>query len=177
MESYKNDKSVCEVITTIAEEIENENLEKVAHCYFVSFFCDRSTDSSTTEKEVMLIIFLDPTMHKVQLKFFYLRNAISQSSEVLMETFLETFQSKGVSDITEKKISYFPSDSANVNSGLKNGLITKMCENFGDLISFVWRLAHRLELAIKDKFKGSDMTEIERVLNLFYNTYKNSSKK
>ena len=26
MESYKNDKSVCEFITTIAEEIENENL-------------------------------------------------------------------------------------------------------------------------------------------------------
>ena len=68
MESYKNDKSVCEVITNIAEEIENENLEKVAHCYFVSFLCDRSTDSSTTEKEVMYIIFLDPDMHEVQLK-------------------------------------------------------------------------------------------------------------
>ena len=54
-----------------------------------------------------------------------------------METFLETFQSKGVSDVTGKKISYFPSDSANVNNGLKNGLITKMCKNFGDLISFV----------------------------------------
>ena len=59
-----------------------------------------------------------------------------------METFLETFQSKGVSDFTGKKISYFPSDSANVNNGLKNGLITKMCKNFGDLISFVWCLSH-----------------------------------
>ena len=52
-----------------------------------------------------------------------------------------------------------------------------MWENFGDHISFVWCLAHRLELAIKDAFKGSDMTVIERVFNFLYNTYKNSSKK
>ena len=57
MESYKNDKSIHEVITNIAEEIENKNLEKVAHCNFVSFLCDRSTDSSKTEKELMYIIF------------------------------------------------------------------------------------------------------------------------
>ena len=92
-----------------------------------------------------------------------------------METFLETFRSKGVSDVIRKKILYFASDDATVNSGLKNGLITKMRENFGEYISFVWCLAHCLELAIKDAFKGSDMTEIERVLNLLYNTYKNSS--
>ena len=30
---------------------------------------------------------------------------------------------------------------------------------------------------MKDAFKGSDVTETERVLNLLYNTYKNSSKK
>ena len=35
-------------------------------------------------------------------------------------------------------------------------------------MSFIWCLAHRLELAIKDAFKGSDTTEIERVLNLLY---------
>ena len=59
MESYKNYKSVCEVIINIAEEIESENLEKVACCNFVSFLCDESTDSSTTEKELIYIIFLD----------------------------------------------------------------------------------------------------------------------
>ena len=52
MESYKNDKSVREVIINIAEEIENENFEKVAHCNFVAFLCDGSTDSSTTEKDL-----------------------------------------------------------------------------------------------------------------------------
>ena len=57
------------------------------------------------------------------------------------------------------------------------GWLQKMCENFGDHISFVWCLAHRLELVIKDAFKVSDMTEIERVLNLLYNMYKKSSKK
>ena len=46
-----------------------------------------------------------------------------------METFLETFQSKGVSDVIGKKI-YFPSNGATVNSGLKNGLITKMRKKF-----------------------------------------------
>ena len=111
------------------------------------------------------------------MKFFSLRNAISQTSEGLMEKFLKTFQSKGISDVIGKKILYFPSDSATINSGLKNGLTTKMWENFGDHISFVWCLAHRLELTIKDAFKGSDMTEIECVFNLLYSRYKNSSKK
>ena len=78
MESYKNNKSVREVIINTTEEIENENLEKVTHCYFVSFLCDGSTDLSTTEEELMHII-VDPDMHEVQLKFFSLRNAISQT--------------------------------------------------------------------------------------------------
>ena len=63
MESYKNYKSVREVIINIAEEIENENLEKVGCCNFVSFLCDASADLSTTEKELMYIISLDPDMH------------------------------------------------------------------------------------------------------------------
>lgn len=33
-----------------------------------------------------------------------------------------------------------------------------------------------MELAIKDAFKESDMTEIEVVLNLLYNTYKKQQK-
>ena len=73
----------------------------------------------------MYIIFSDPDMHEVQLKFFSLRNAISQTSEGVMETYLETFQSKGVSDVIGKKILYFASDGTTVNSGLKNGLITE----------------------------------------------------
>ena len=70
MESYKTNKSVREVIINIAEEIENENLEKVAHCNFVSFLWDGSTDLSTTEKKPMHIIFWDPDTQEVQLKFF-----------------------------------------------------------------------------------------------------------
>ena len=38
MESYKNDKSVREVIINIAEEIENENLEEVARCNLLPFY-------------------------------------------------------------------------------------------------------------------------------------------
>ena len=124
----------------------------------------------------MYIIFLDPDTHEVQLKFFSLRNAISHTSEGLMETFLETFQSKGVSDVIGTKILYFAFDGATVNSSLKKWVDYKNAREFGDYINFAWCLAHRLELAIKDAFKGSDMTEIERVLNLFYNTYKTAVK-
>ena len=110
------------------------------------------------------------------MKFFSLRNAISHTSEGLMETFLETFQSKGVSDVIGTKILYFAFDVATVNSSLKKWVDYKNAREFGDYINFAWCLAHRLELAIKDAFKGSDMTEIERVLNLFYNTYKTAVK-
>ena len=41
--------------------------------------------------------------------------------EGLMETFLKTCQSNGVSDVIGKKILYFGSGGAAVNSGLKMG--------------------------------------------------------
>ena len=81
----------------------------------------------------MYIIFLDPDVHEVQLKFFLLRNAIFQTSEGILETFLETFQSTAVSDVIGKKILYFASDNATVNSGFINGLITKMGKNFREI--------------------------------------------
>ena len=114
MESYKNNKSVHEVIINIAEEIENKNLEKVACSNFVSFLCDGSTDSSTTEKELMYIIFFRSWHAWGTIEVFSLRNAMSQNSEGLMETFLKTFQSKGVSDVSGNKI-YFASDSDTVH--------------------------------------------------------------
>ena len=107
--------------------MKNENLENVARCNFVSFLCDGSTDLSANEKELMKIIFLDPDTHEIQFMFFLPQKCYL--SEGLMETFLETFQSKGVSDVIGKKI-YFPSNGATVNSGLKNGLITKMGKKF-----------------------------------------------
>ena len=45
---------------------------------------------------------------------------------------------------------FFASDGANVNSGLKSGLITQFQENGLHWVAFVWCLSHRLELALKD---------------------------
>lgn len=72
MESSKNHKSVCEIIINIEEEkvFSYENLVKVPRCNFISFLCNGSTDSSTSEKELICIIVLDPDTHEVQLKFF-----------------------------------------------------------------------------------------------------------
>ena len=70
--------------------------------------------------------FLDSDTCDVKLIFFSVINAICQTSEGLIETFLETFQTKGVSDVIRKKIVYFASERATVNSVLKNGFITKM---------------------------------------------------
>ena len=128
MESYKSDKSDRKVFINIAKEIKNKKSQEVACCHIVSFLCHGSTDLSRAEKELMYITFLDLSTHEVQLKFFSLGNAISQTSEGLMETFLATFRSKGVSDVIGKKILYFASKSATVNSGIKNGLITNCSE-------------------------------------------------
>ena len=66
--------------------------------------------------------------------FFPLQNAISQSFEGLMETFLKTCQSNGVSDVIGKKILYFGSGGAAVNSGLKMGWLQK-CARILEIIS------------------------------------------
>ena len=72
---------------------------------------------------------------------------------------------------------FLASDGASVNSGLKNGLITKFQESGLDWVAFVWCLSHRLELALKDSLGEEHMKEISTCLtNLFY-LYKQSSKK
>ena len=45
---------------------------------------------------------------------------------------------------------FFGSDGANVNSGLKSGLITQFQETGLNWVGYVWCISHHLELALKD---------------------------
>ena len=70
---------------------------------------------------------------------------------------------------------FLVSDGAAVNARLKNGLI-KLIRDDGPWVGFVWCLAHRLELGIKDAL--SDWIKPVKVnLQYLYYIYEKSSKK
>ena len=93
-----------------------------------------------------------------------------------METFFQAFDEKQISALVPKKLLYFASDGASVNSDTKNGLIRKFRDNFGEHNFFVVSLAHRLELAVKDAFKGTIMDDVDRILTSLYQGYKTAAK-
>ena len=63
-----------------------------------------------------------------------------------------------------------------MNSGLKSGIITQFQESGLHCVAFVWCLAHRLELALKDSLADA-MSDIHEVLIFLFYLYKKSSKK
>lgn len=72
----------------------------------------------------------------------------------------------------------FGSDGASVMMGERSGVIELLKrEGQAEWILSVWCLAHRLELALKDCFKGTFMDNVTETLTLIYYFYKGSAKR
>ena len=76
----------------------------------------------------------------------------------------------------DKKLIGFAADGASVNRGDKNGVIS-LLRNDHPWVIYVWCVAHRLELALKDALQGTSFDDVDQVLLRLYYLYENSSKK
>lgn len=77
----------------------------------------------------------------------------------------------------KQKMIGFGSDGASVMMGERSGVIELLKrEGQAEWILSVWCLAHRLELALKDCFKGTFMDNVTETLTLIYYFYKGSAK-
>ena len=173
--SYGNESACRDFVNSCANLIFNEEVkEKLLKSNFISILCDGSTDSSVIEKECIYVQFVEPSSMKINVAFLSLQDLPSQDASGIYEAIKKAFTEVGLETCLDK-IVFLASDGAAVNTGLKNGLI-KLLRHDRPWVGFVWCLAHRLELGIKDAL--SDWIKpVEVNLQYLYYMYEKSSKK
>lgn len=88
-----------------------------------------------------------------------------------------SFESIGLTEESfERKLIGFASDGAMVNRGDKDGVISILQRKLPWVV-YLWCVAHRLELALKDALQGTIFDDIDEVLLCLYYLYENSPKK
>ena len=89
----------------------------------------------------------------------------------------KSFQAVNIPEASfERKLVGFAADGASVNRGDKDGVIGLMKSALPWVI-YIWCVAHRLELSLKDALKGTVFDDIDEVLLRLYYLYENSPKK
>ena len=174
--AYENENACKNFIFGILKYLFEEKVKKKLHLVnFITILCDRSTDNSVIEQEVLYVIFTDPEPFKPTMKFFkVVAPADSQDAPGLKNAIFATFHKHYLESVLSK-IVFLSSDGAFVNSDKDSGLIRLLKEDF-PWISFVWCFSHRLELALKDALKEFIEPADISLMHLFY-LYKKSSKK
>lgn len=145
--------------------------------HYYSVLVDGSTDASNKEKEVIFILYVDPSTGKPKLRFFSLKKVDQATASGILATIKQSFEDHGVESYNDHTVG-LGADGASVNLGARRGLATLMKEDEGiEWLVAVHCVSHRLELSIADAVKSTFFSEIsEMLLKLFY-LYKNSPKK
>ena len=175
--TYHNDKAAKEFITHIAG-VYQDNLQKPLHkSDYFSVYCDGSTDRSESEKELVMVRVIEDFYPVV--KYLKLVPPANTKADGILAAINGAFAYFGFSAREYKqKMIGFGSDGASVMMGARRGVIELLkVEGQADWILSVWCLAHRLELAVKDCFKGTFMDNVTETLTLIYYFYKGSAKR
>ena len=180
--SYRSDNSCNVFINHIGEDLGKNLQKKLLNVNFFSVLTDGSEDASTTEKEAVFVQHLDkkpPGRDTVQVvtSFLNLADLKHGNAAGILGAIKSSFKNIDIDDETfDKKLIGFAADGASVNRGDKNGVISILRNNHPWVI-YVWCVAHRLELALKDALQGTSFDDVDQVLLRLYYLYENSSKK
>ena len=156
------------------------NLRQQLHdVKFFSVLWDGSTDVSAKEKETTFVMYLDkdscPNQVEVKTSFLGLRDLDHANASGVKDTILDGFTKLGVDNFTTKLVG-LGADGATVNRGDKQGVKALLQEEMPWLV-FVWCMAHRLELALKESLRGTYFDVVDNMLLKMYYLYEKSPKK
>ena len=149
---------------------------------FFSLLLDGSTDTANIENEVVLAVWcdLDSSDERIhtRMNFLTVNRPQSVTAHGLFQVLEGCLQGLGIQELSPdkcKKLVGVGTDGAAANmaaSGLK-GLV----EGKLKWVFWMWCLAHRLELSIKDALKDTTFDEINEMLLQLYYLYENSPNK
>ena len=172
--SYRNERAAANFVDTCGKILKDELITDLKNANYYSVLMDGSTDSSVIEQELVYVLFLDKGVPTV--KFSSIESVQSADADGLLSSLKDLFERVGV-DQFENHIYGLNVDGTSVNTGVHNGLGTKISEDYAPWLTVIHCFNHRLELAIKDALKGSFFDEIDTMLLKLYYLCKKSLKR
>lgn len=180
--SYLHENAGKEFVHYIAESGRQDMLSKIAKAKFFSLLMDGSTDQSNADNELLLVLWCDPDGkdEKIHTRISYLsiHKPHHVTAEGLFQSLQHGLQNLGIQSVTKEacnKLVGIATDGAAANvaaNGLKG-----LAEKELDWIFWMWCLAHRLELAIKDALRSTSFDLVDEMLLRLYYIYEKSPKK
>ncbi|XP_028408661.1 zinc finger protein 862-like [Dendronephthya gigantea] len=172
-ESYTTDRAAAQFVNVIGE-VTRESLEAdLAKARYYSILSDGSTDVSTTEQELVYVLFLQDGTPVV--KFAGVESATTADAEGLLRAIESAFSRLGISCFPDRLVG-LDVDGASVNMGIHAGLGAKVRESAPWLV-LVHCFNHRIELALKDVFDASAFSKIDQMLRVLHALYNASPKR
>ena len=194
-EAYKNNKQAGIFIDCIGETIKSGLAKRLSHAKFLSVLCDGSTDSSVKEQEAIYVTHFDPepagkNTVETKIEFLTVNQLKSQTADGLYNAIVDSYLEldkidkdfeTGLNCFDEqtffKKLVGFTSDGASVNRG-ENQSVKALLREKSPWLIFIWCIAHRLELAMKDSLsKDKDFMLIDNFLLRMFYLYHKAPKK
>ena len=179
---YTNDNAGKEMVHFIAESRREQLQSEIKKAKFLSLLLDRSSDVANIDNEMILAVWCDingedEKVH-TRMEYFTIVQPQFCTAEGLFKVLESALQRLDIDAITKEKCSKLiglGTDGASANvaaSGLK-GLV----EGRLSWVFWMWCMAHRLELAIKDALKKTAFDLIDELLLRLYYLYEKSPKK
>ena len=180
--TYTDDNAGKTFVHYIAESRKQELVDDVKRAKFFSLLIDGSTDKGNYDNEVVMVALCDTEgsdekIHTRLQYFTVMRPAAVSGSGLfaMLENSLKPFGIEAINATQCKKLVGIATDGASANiaaGGLKGQIEGKL-----NWIFWMWCLAHRLELAIKDALSHTSFDLINEMLLRLYYLYENSPKK
>ncbi|KAJ8298310.1 hypothetical protein KUTeg_024841 [Tegillarca granosa] len=171
---YENDVKCAELVHCISICLKGELVKSMRESEFFSVLIDAATDSGNKENEAVVVRYVkDGVMETSILGVIELEHADSAGTVAAID---KAFSSADEDLILENHMVAFCSDGASVNFGSRSGVAKQLTDRCPWLIP-IWCLPHRLELAVTDMLKKSDLgSKVVDALHLIYKTYHYSPK-
>ena len=180
--AYRNENACKEFVHYMAESSRQNLSSKISAATFFSLLMDGSTDSSNHENELILVLYCetdcaDEKIHS-RLSFLTVHRAKSVNAGGLFDSLQYGLRCLGIPCLRKEtcsKLVGIATDGAAANIGAAG--LRGLVEAELPWVFWMWCLAHRLELAMKDALADTFFDTLDEMLLRLYYIYEKSPKK
>ena len=185
--THNNRTAAREFLSFQAGELKEALSKEIAEAKFYSILFDGTTDSSVTEQEAIFVLYFDPDGEPadnisnepeiaVKTSYLSLQSLSSSTAQGVVDGIKKALIEAGLKDVTTVTPPALGGDGCSTNRGEKGGVKGILKKEYPWFL-FVWCIAHRLELALKDALSSTYFKEIDDCLLKPYYLYEKSPKR